>query len=135
MLPILCAMDLFGVHAYRGHWSREHLRALLPGALVGIGVGALAFGALPVNAIRLLIGLIAVTFALNSWFALTERIAARMAQAGPRRRRVLGRRLRVHQHARARGRAAVRRLHAAAADRQDGCSSARRPCSSSSSTT
>ena len=37
MLPILCAMDLFGVHAYRGRWSREHLRALLPGALVGIG--------------------------------------------------------------------------------------------------
>ena len=36
MLPILCAMDLFGVHAYRGSWSREHLRALLPGALIGI---------------------------------------------------------------------------------------------------
>ena len=31
MLPILCAMDLFSVHAYRGRWSREHLRALLPG--------------------------------------------------------------------------------------------------------
>ena len=26
MLPILCAMDLFGVHAYRGRWSRAHLR-------------------------------------------------------------------------------------------------------------
>jgi len=82
MLPILCAMDLFSVHAYRGRWSREHLRALLPGALVGIGVGALAFGALPVNAIRFLIGLIAVTFALNSWFALTARIAKRMTKPG-----------------------------------------------------
>jgi uncharacterized membrane protein YfcA len=82
MLPILCAMDLFGFHAYRGRSSRAHLRSLLPGALVGIGIGALAFRALPVNAIRLLIGLIAVTFALNNWFALTERFAARMAKPG-----------------------------------------------------
>jgi len=82
MLPILCAMDLFGVHAYRGSWSREHLRALVPGALAGIGVGALAFGALPVNAIRLLIGLIAVAFALNSWFGLTARIASRLSRPG-----------------------------------------------------
>ena len=82
ILPILCAMDLFSVHAYRGRWSREHLRALLPGALVGIGIGALAFRALPVNAIRLLIGLIAVTFTLNSWFGLTARITVRMAKPG-----------------------------------------------------
>jgi uncharacterized protein len=82
MLPILCAMDLFGVHAYRSTWSREHLRALLPGALIGIGAGALAFGALPVNAIRLLIGLIAVAFALNSWFSITARIVKRISKPG-----------------------------------------------------
>ncbi len=79
MLPILCAMDLFGVHAYRGRGSREHLKALLPGALLGIGAGAIAFGTLPVNVIRLLIGAIAVTFALNQWLRLTERIAGRLA--------------------------------------------------------
>jgi len=83
MLPILCAMDLFGVHAYRGRWSRAHLKIMLPGALVGIGLGAVAFGALPVNGIRLLLGLIAVTFALNKWFRVTERLAARMAKPGP----------------------------------------------------
>ena len=82
MLPILCAMDLFGVHAYRGRWSGEHLRALVPGALAGIGIGALAFGVLSVNAIRLLIGLIAVTFALNSYFRLTARIVTRMTKPG-----------------------------------------------------
>jgi uncharacterized membrane protein YfcA len=82
MLPILCAMDVFGLYAYRRRWSREHLRTMLPGALIGIGVGALAFGALPVNAVRLLLGLIAVIFALNSWFALTERLAARLAKPG-----------------------------------------------------
>jgi uncharacterized protein len=79
MLPILCAMDLFSVHAYRGQWSRQHLLILLPGALAGIALGAIAFGSLPVNGVRLLLGLISVTFALNQWFRFTERIAERLA--------------------------------------------------------
>ena len=82
MLPILCAMDIFGVHAYRRHWSREHVKILLPGALLGIGLGALAFGSLPVNVIRALLGVISVTFALNQWLRLTERIARGIA--GPK---------------------------------------------------
>lgn len=81
MLPILCAMDLFGVHAYRGLASRAHLAILLPGALVGIAAGAFAFGALPVDAIRLLIGGIAVAFALNRWLRVTERLAERLASS------------------------------------------------------
>jgi uncharacterized membrane protein YfcA len=80
MLPILCAMDLFSVHAYRGQWSREHLAIMLPGALVGIALGAIAFGTLPVNGVRLLLGVISVTFALNQWFRFSERIAARFAK-------------------------------------------------------
>ena len=79
MLPILCAMDLFSVHAYRGRWSRKHLASLLPGAFVGILLGAIAFGTLPVNGVRLLLGVISVTFALNQWFRLSERIAAWLA--------------------------------------------------------
>jgi len=81
MLPILCAMDLFSVHAYRGQWSREHLVRLLPGALAGIALGAIAFGTLPVNGVRLLLGIISVTFALNQWFRFSERIAARFVAA------------------------------------------------------
>jgi len=79
MLPILCAMDLFGVHAYRGRWSKAHLAVLLPGAVIGIVAGGLAFGALPVNAIRLILGVIAVTFALNQWLRISERLSARLA--------------------------------------------------------
>ena len=81
MLPILCAMDLFGVHAYRGRWSREHLAVLLPGAIAGIVAGAFAFGAMSVNAIRLVVGGIAVLFALNRWLRLSERLAARLAMS------------------------------------------------------
>lgn len=79
MLPILCAMDLFGVHAYRRKWSKPHLLALLPGGIAGIAIGGLAFGTLSVNAIRAIIGSIAVVFALNRWFRLSERIAARLS--------------------------------------------------------
>ena len=79
MLPILCAMDIFGVHAYRGRWSREHVRALVPGALIGIVLGALAFGVMSADAVRLIVGVISVVFALNQAFGITQRIATRLA--------------------------------------------------------
>ena len=90
MLPILCAMDVFGVHAYRGRWSREHLAILLPGALAGIVVGAFAFGAMSVDAIRLVVGGIAVLFSLNRWFRLSERLAARLAASRRRPGKLAG---------------------------------------------
>lgn len=90
MLPLLCAMDLFSAHAYRNSWSRHHLKILVPGALVGITLGGLAFGALPVDAIRLIIGLIAVVFTLNKWFGLSERIARRLSVQQRRPGRVAG---------------------------------------------
>ena len=123
MLPILCAMDLFSVHAYRRAWSREHVKIMLPGAIVGIALGGLAFGLLPVNAIRLLLGLIAVTFALNQWLALHRAAGGafrrRARPAGSRRGGVLGRRFRLHEHAGPRRRTAVRDLHAGPEGRQD----------------
>lgn len=79
VLPILCAMDLFGVYAYRGRWSGHYLAVLVPGAMLGVALGALAFGLLPVDAIRLLLGLIAIVFSVNRWFGLTERLAAMLA--------------------------------------------------------
>ena len=79
MLPILCAMDIFSVHAYRGKWSRKHLAALVPGALVGIVLGGLAFGVMSADAVRLIVGVISVTFALNQAFGITQRVATRLA--------------------------------------------------------
>lgn len=78
MLPILCAMDLFGVHAWRGRWSTRHLRILVPGALAGIAIGGFAFGALSPNAVRLCIGLIACVFAVNQGLRIGERVSARL---------------------------------------------------------
>lgn len=79
MLPILCAMDIFSVYAYRGQWSRHHLRVLLPGSIIGVALGGVAFGMLSVNLIRLLLGLISVIYTLNKWLRLSERISQRLA--------------------------------------------------------
>lgn len=81
MLPILCLMDLFGIWAYRGRWSRGQLRVLLPGAMLGIGVGVLAFGHLDDDAVRLIIGVIAVAFSINQW--LKPLVQRRIAESPP----------------------------------------------------
>jgi uncharacterized membrane protein YfcA len=47
-----------------------------------ITLGALAFGALPVRAIRLLLGVIAIAFTLNQWFSLTARFVATHSRPG-----------------------------------------------------
>jgi len=38
-LPVLCAMDLFALRAWRGRWDAAMLRCLLPGAALGIALG------------------------------------------------------------------------------------------------
>lgn len=78
MLPVLCLMDLFGLWVYRRYCSVAHLRAMLPGALLGIGLGTLAFGHLDDGGVRILIGAVAVLFSLNHWLrsAIQKRLTA-----------------------------------------------------------
>lgn len=64
MLPILCLADVVGLKAYFGKWDRANLKVMLPGALIGIGIGSLTFELLDENLIGLLIGVIAVSFVL-----------------------------------------------------------------------
>src|ERR1700742_3264855 len=69
MLPIICLMDVVSVWVYRGRWDRTILAITLPGALVGIGLGALSFGILPDAWLRLAVGIIAIVFTLRRWLA------------------------------------------------------------------
>ncbi len=64
MLPILCLADVVGLKAYVGKWDVANLKVMLPGALIGIGIGALTFELLDERLIGLLIGVIAVSFVL-----------------------------------------------------------------------
>ncbi|WP_142849879.1 sulfite exporter TauE/SafE family protein [Telmatospirillum sp. J64-1] len=68
MLPILCVMDLFGVYAWRGKWHRTNMRILIGAAMLGIALGAATFRWMDADMIRMVIGLVAVGFALNWWF-------------------------------------------------------------------
>ncbi|WP_371367125.1 sulfite exporter TauE/SafE family protein [Pseudomonas sp. QL9] len=64
MLPILCMADLTGLRRFYGKWEVRNLKIMLPGALLGVGVGALSFGLLSERFIALLIGGIAIAFVL-----------------------------------------------------------------------
>ena len=64
MLPILCVMDVLGLRAYRGKWSWPDLKVMLPPAMLGIVIGALMLGLLSVKTTKLLLGIVAVGFAL-----------------------------------------------------------------------
>lgn len=79
LLPLLCLMDVVGVRAYWGKWDAANLRVMLPGAVLGIAAGALTFGALSDDAIRILIGGIAVVFTVINWLG----VAARQQASGP----------------------------------------------------
>jgi len=69
LLPILCLMDLFGLWAYRGKWIGAELRILVPASLLGIAVGTLLFEYMSPAVIRLLLGIVALSFTLQYWVA------------------------------------------------------------------
>ena len=65
LLPILCLMDLLNIWHYRNAWDRANIKILLPAGLVGVLVGTFTFRYLSDAHIRIVIGLIAVVFALH----------------------------------------------------------------------
>ena len=71
LLPILCAMDVVGVIAYRRSWDPVNMRILLPGSVVGILLGTATFRFLDESLIRLLLGALALGFVLRYWLART----------------------------------------------------------------
>ncbi len=62
MLPLLMAMDLTTLGPYRGQWSGPDARLLILGGLPGILLGAAVWRIAPEDAIRALIGTIALAF-------------------------------------------------------------------------
>lgn len=62
LMPILLAMDIIIVWQYRARWNRKVVLMLLPGALLGLAVGAVTFQAMNADVIRFLVGLLAMFF-------------------------------------------------------------------------
>lgn len=65
-LPVLCAMDLSALRAWWGRWDRAELARTLPGAMVGIALGSLVFGALSDAMVKLMIGVMTIAFIARS---------------------------------------------------------------------
>jgi uncharacterized membrane protein YfcA len=65
VLPILLAMDVGAVWAYRRTWDRELMKVLLPAGLLGTVIGTFSFRLLSAGAIKWILGLIAVGFVLH----------------------------------------------------------------------
>src|SRR2546428_1606168 len=63
MLPLLMATDVMALVHYRGRWDRRSVAALLPPALVGIGLGGYLLRGIAPGARAPLVGLAALGFA------------------------------------------------------------------------
>ena len=82
MLPILCVMDLAALWAYRGLWSRENMKIMLPGGLTGILLGALTFRFVSEAGLKLMLGAVAIGFLLQRWLGATSQLEKTAPTAG-----------------------------------------------------
>jgi uncharacterized membrane protein YfcA len=80
LLPILLVQDVFSVKAFGRHRDDGLLRQMVPGACMGIAAGWALAASVPVAAVQMAVGLIAVGFGVH-------RLRAERAGAAPRPRR------------------------------------------------
>ena len=77
LLPILIAQDVVGVAAFRKSWDGSILAAMLPGAIVGIGLGYLLAAYVSADAVMTALGGISILFGVyRLWIERGGRIAA-----------------------------------------------------------
>jgi hypothetical protein len=67
LLPILLSQDVISVYVYRRAWDAWNLKVMLPGAALGMGAGWAFAAHVSDDAIRILIGTIALAFVANAW--------------------------------------------------------------------
>jgi uncharacterized membrane protein YfcA len=68
LLPILIIQDAISIWVYRRDWSAWHLKVMLPGGMLGIAIAWALATQVSDAFVRLVIGAIGVSFALNAWF-------------------------------------------------------------------
>lgn len=72
LLPILVLMDLVSLWSWRGTYDRGLLASMLPGCVVGLGVGWLTAAFVTVGMIRFIVGAVAIVF-VGRWLWTTWR--------------------------------------------------------------
>lgn len=72
MLPVLLCMDAVGIFSYRKQFDKRLLKIMLPGALVGIGVGWALSSFISDAMVLLLVGIITLIFVLDEWLLIRK---------------------------------------------------------------
>ena len=67
LLPILMLMDITALRTFWGRWDRRNLVTTAPGAVVGTAIGFATFELLSAADLRVMVGTIALVFALRWW--------------------------------------------------------------------
>lgn len=67
LLPILIAMDVFALWAYRGVYHFAHLKILVPSAILGIAVGWATAAFVSPAHVKIIVGVVALLFTLDYW--------------------------------------------------------------------
>ena len=62
LLPNICISDIYAIWAFRKIWDKSYLAIMIPGAIIGVVVGATSFKYLDPAFIKLIIASIAVIF-------------------------------------------------------------------------
>ena len=62
LLPILIVMDMVSLWTWRGGRDPVTLKLMLPGAMLGIGIGWLTAAVVTTGAVRLIVGVVALSF-------------------------------------------------------------------------
>ena len=72
MLPLLCAMDIVAIFAYRRHIQWRRMLPLLPGALIGVAIGSIFFVSensamisIPDRWLKFVVGVIGILFVVH----------------------------------------------------------------------
>jgi uncharacterized protein len=73
LLPILCLTDLIGAWVFRRNWDARNLKIIIPGATIGMIGGWASFAYLDTVAIKMVVGLIAVWFAIAQFLPLVRK--------------------------------------------------------------
>jgi uncharacterized membrane protein YfcA len=66
LLPILVLMDMVSLWTWRGVFDRRTLSYMMPGALIGIGIGWLTAAVVTADMVRFIVGAVAIVF-VSRW--------------------------------------------------------------------
>jgi len=83
VLPLLLVSDAISLWTWWGTWDRRTIRLMLPGAVIGIGIGWLTAAMVSDAVVRLIVGGIAIAFVLR-WLTQSapQRATAQPQHAG-----------------------------------------------------